>query len=109
MVNDSFKFAYEICFFLFNTHRLPTPYKYAVFIRYPDELSRTDSQKTVRKFLLLIHMPSCIRNKVHKVVVDSYFYYTISHTFRCQFGHKYVLVVALVKSKAYSVMITRQT
>ena len=34
------------------THCLLGPHKYAVFTCYPNELSKTDSQKTVRKFLV---------------------------------------------------------
>ena len=40
---------------------------------YRKEFFRIDSQTTVRKFLLAIHMPRCIENKNHKVVADSYF------------------------------------
>ena len=57
-------------------------------------------------------MPSCIKNKVHKVIVDSYlsYFYYISQSHISLSIWTQVLVVAVVKSKAsYSVMIARQT
>ena len=47
-------FACEVSFryFILIVFLLYTPFKYAVFTRYPDELSKTDSQKSVRQFLV---------------------------------------------------------